>query len=150
MAGAFVKKIEKRQIIKMWAIAKAIGMKDDDLYALADSDSLKSLSYIDAIKIIKRLEDLQGEYKYKRKDSKKTFVPGMISIAQQNKIWALMYELKKHDHRDVELADRLIGIIKFELKVEANKKNPFAWIDFAGANKLIEALKRYVEYAKKV
>ena len=70
-----------------------------------------------------------------------------MTSGQQKKIWALMYELKKHDKspNEVPLGDRLCAVIKKELHVDAIAKNPFAWLTFSQGNALIEVLKGYLK-----
>lgn len=76
---------------------------------------------------------------------------GRSRIRSTEKIWYLMYELKKYDEvpNDVQLGDRLCAVIKKEFGADAIAKNPFAWITFEQGNNLIEILKRYVASARK-
>ena len=101
--------------------------------------------------MIKRLEDLQGGTAAPKPSSRKpkehSQRPGGVTSGQQKKIWALMYELKKHDKspNEVPLGDRLCAVIKKELHVDAIAKNPFAWLTFSQGNALIEVLKGYLK-----
>lgn len=58
----------------------------------------------------------------------------------------MMYELQKRDTAPsaASLGERLCGIIKKELQVDAVPAQPFAWLTFQDGNKLIEVLKKYV------
>ena len=76
-------------------------------------------------------------------------VPGRASEGQQRKIWALMYKLQAASPSKAPIGDRLCAIIKKELGIDAVPKNPFAWIDYKGGNKLVEVLKGYVKTAEK-
>ena len=71
------------------------------------------------------------------------------SEGQRRKIWALMYQLQAASPSKAQIGDRLCAIIKKELGIDAVPKNPFAWIDYKGGNKLVEVLKGYVKTAEK-
>ncbi len=137
-----VKMIANFQIKKMWSLASKLNMTKDDLYALAGVEHLHDLTYVQANDVVSKLLDFEmsalGE-------------GVMINKNQEKKIWALMYELKKYDTKDygVSVGDRLCKIIEKELKITARRKNPFIWIDYKAANKLIEILKKYVANAKR-
>lgn len=157
-----MKGIEAFQIKKIYAIGNALGIvengnKDDNLHTLIGNvtgkDSVKELTYNEANVIISQLEQLQGKVAPPKKSASKKHeaVPGGVTEAQQRKVWALLYELKKYDKEPstAAIGDRLCGIIRKELKVDSMVKNPFAWLDFSSGNKLIEILKKYVSSAKK-
>ncbi len=154
-----MRKIESFQMKKIYAIGHALGItgigSEDELHVLVSSvtgkDSIKELSYQEAMAVIKRLEDLQGGTAAPKPSSRKpkehSQRPGGVTSGQQKKIWALMYELKKHDKspNEVPLGDRLCAVIKKELHVDAIAKNPFAWLTFSQGNALIEVLKGYLK-----
>lgn len=156
--------IEQFQIRKIYAIGNALGITDSDaeedelhilIGGMTAKDSIKSLTYKEARDMIARLEELQGRSASSNKRVKKSVKheerPGGVTAGQQKKIWALMYELKKHDKvkNDVQLGERLCAVIKKELHTDAMTKNPFAWLDFDQGNSLIEKLKKYVASARK-
>ena len=156
--------IEQFQIRKIYAIGNALGIVhsgvgDDELHTLISGvtgkESIKKLTYQEACKVITRLEELQGKSvspkRRMRHTAKHHEKPGGVTAGQQKKVWALMYELKKHDKNpnDVLLGDRLCAVIKKELHTDATAKNPFIWLDFEQGNKLIEILKRYVASTEK-
>ena len=157
-----MKAVEQYQIRKIYAIGNALGIVDpesgcDELHALVGSvtgrDSVKALTYREAAEVIARLEGLQGKAApplKPREGRKHGSRPGGVTVGQQKKAWALMYELKKHDAvpNDVSLGDRLCRIIKKELHVDASAKDPFVWIDFGQGNRLIEILKKYADSAR--
>ena len=159
-----MKRIEQFQVRKIYAIGHAIGIAssgtgEDELHMLVQGmtgkESVKELNYSEACKVITRLEELQGRSVSPkppgRRKNEYRESPGGITISQQKKVWALMYELKKHDAvaNDTALGNRLCRIIKKELHVDATAKEPFAWLDFGQGNNLIEILKKYVESAKR-
>lgn len=82
--------------------------------------------------------------KGKRKSHYKTSLHGM-SEGQQRKVWQLMYRLKGCDEKShpSTLGERLCGIIKKELKIDALPKDPFRWLSYEDGAKLIEVIKRY-------
>ena len=150
--------INTYQIRKIYAIAGALGMKgsdkDDALHDLVSGmtgkNSVRELSYADACRVIGELEARQGTpppRKGGRPMRKST--PGRVSEGQQRKIWALMYQIETASPSTAPLGDRLCAIIKKELGVEAFTRDPFAWVDYKGGNKLIETMKGYVKTARK-
>ncbi len=153
--------IATQQIRKIYAIGNALGIvergnSEDSLHDLMSSitgkDSLKALTYAEAQAVIRDLEKRQGDAPpSRRKPKTHTEHPGGATAAQQRKVWALMYELQKCDAEPsaASLGERLCGIIKKELKVDAVPAQPFAWLEFQTCNKLIEVLKKYVANAKK-
>ena len=153
--------IATQQIRKIYAIGNALGIvergnAEDSLHDLVSSitgkDSLKALTYAEAQAVIQNLEKQQGDAPPpKRKSKTHTERPGGATEGQQRKVWALMYELQRCDTAPstASLGERLCGIIKKELKIDAIPTQPFAWLDFKTCNKLIEVLKKYIAYAKK-
>ena len=147
------------QIRKIYAIGGALGMvkrgEDDDLLhelvnGMTGKTSIKELTYGEACKVIGELEGRQGTPP-PRKSGRPLHknVPGRASEGQQRKIWALMYKLQAASPSKAPIGDRLCAIIKKELGIDAVPKNPFAWIDYKGGNKLVEVLKGYVKTAEK-
>lgn len=159
-----MKKIEQNQIKKIYAIANALGIaesgaREDELhilvYGMTGKESIREMSYAEAGEVITRLQGLQGKAASpktsKKKAKEKTEKPGGVTKGQQKKIWFLMYRLKEQDEtaNDVPLGKRLCKIIKKELGMDAEAKEPFIWMDFAQGTRLIEILKKYVESAEK-
>lgn len=150
------KSVEPWQITKMWAIARALGMDKDDLHAMAGVESLKALSSTGANDVLTRMQRLQGAYTPAKKASTApakahSEVPGMITDGQQRKVWRQMYELAELDAAasSATLGDRLCGIIKKELHIDATAKQPFLWMTFKQGGQLIDLLKRYIASARK-
>ena len=76
----------------------------------------------------------------------------MITNRQKSRSFAFLFELKKYDETPSKISDgaRMAGIIRKELKITAYEgKRLWDWVDFEAAGKLIEALKGYVNSAKK-
>lgn len=153
--------IATQQIRKIYAIGNALGIvergnSEDSLHDLVSSitgkDSLKTLTYAEAQAVIRDLEKRQGNSPPpQRRAATHTERPGGATEGQQRKVWALMYELQKRDTvpSTASLGERLCGIIKKELRLDANPEQPFAWVTFQACNKLIEVLKKYVANVKK-
>lgn len=150
--------INNYQIRKIYAIGGALGMRGTDrqdtlhdlIAGMTGKGSVKDLSYAEACRVIGELEARQGTPPPRKggRPLHKT-APGRVSEGQQRKIWALMYQLAEASPSTAQLGDRLCAIIKKSLGVEAFPSASFAWVDYKGANKVIEALKGYVSNAQK-
>ncbi|MDR1628954.1 MAG: regulatory protein GemA [Oscillospiraceae bacterium] len=165
MAQSAPKMMDAKQRARIFAIANKLGLvdksgnRDDALHALVESEtgksSLKELTSREAELVINRLFKLQGSNAPVKtaapKKPKKPEKTAGASQAQVDKIWALMYTLTGYDKepKAVSLGDRLCGIIKKELGINAVSKTPFAWLDSQAAYKLIECLKGYVANEKR-
>lgn len=157
------------QIQRIYGMGTTLNMidnanhKDDMLhnlvYDLTGKDSVKQLDNGEYKKVVaelaKRINISQldvppcrakAHRAKKREDTAKGMTEG-----QQRKVWALMYQLIGCDLEPVAATkgERLCGIIKRELHIDAQPKQPFVWLGFAEGNKLIEALKRYVKSAER-
>lgn len=140
---------------KIYGTAKAAGITDDeDLHALVSyacgKKSLKEITKQDYLLIIKEIKKrFPGEFKL-RKPSQVRTVGGM-SEGQIRKVWRLMYQLRGFDKQEntAPIGERLCGIIKRELKIDAQSKEPFVWLTYQNGGTLIERLKKYVENAEK-
>lgn len=149
--------INTYQIRKIYAIAGALGMKGNDRYDplhdlisdITGKESVRDLSYADACRVIGELEARQGTPPRKGGRPLRKSAPGRVSEGQQRKIWALMYKLEEASPSTAPLGNRLCAIIKKTLGVDAFPAAPFAWVDYKGGNKVIEALKGYVTTAQK-
>ena len=149
---------ERRQWQRhIFGLARQIGMVGDDgsrdLHALVSNvcgkESLTEISKSDYLRIVQELEKRSSEPpKAKKHESRST--QGM-SEGQMRKVWHLMYELKKFDSKpsSATLGERLCGIIKRELGIDAVPEKPFIWITYQKGSVLIERLKKYVYNAER-
>lgn len=146
MAMAKKRSIEKYQIKRMWVLAAKMHLTKDELYLVADVESLHDLRFDEADEVIARLSEMLD-----RREENAAKVRNAVTHGQKKKIWALMYELEKLDTEpaNVKLGVRLVAIIQKELKLNATVKDPFVWMNYDKANKLVEVLKGYVKSAKK-
>jgi len=152
--------INGQQIKKIYAIGHKLGIveqgsHEDSLHslvaAITGKSSVKALTSAEAQAVINELAQRQGTPPPRRKTRTHAECPGGATEGQQRKVWALLYELQKSDTAPSKatLGQRLCGIIKKELKMDAVPEQPFVWIDFQTCNRLIEILKKYVANAKK-
>lgn len=126
--------INGQQIKKIYAIGNALGIVERG----NEEDALHSLvAAITGKGSVRALTSSEAQ--------------AVINDLQQRKVWALLYELQKADTAPsrATLGQRLCGILKKELHIDALPKEPFAWIDFETCNRLIEILKKYVANAGK-
>lgn len=153
-----MKNIHPWQVKKIYAIANAMGLVNprdapDELHLLVQAitgrESVKALTYSEANKVIAELDRLQGGPPLKPKSHAE--IPGGPTEGQQRKVWALMYQLKKLDQEriDTPLGERLCGVIRKELQVDAAPEKPFAWLSQKSTNKLIEVLKAYIRNSQR-
>lgn len=151
--------INVQQIRKIYAIGRKLGIVEqgshaDSLHSLVAAvtgkTSVKALTSAEAQAVISELQQRQGTPPPRRKPRTHTEHPGGATDGQQRKVWALLYELQKADTAPsrATLGQRLCGIIKKELKMDAVPEQPFVWIDFRTCNRLIEILKKYVSNVK--
>lgn len=156
--------INSSQIQQIYAMGAKLGLLDnnnhkDDLlhvlvYGLTGKENIKKLNNAEC-KIVtdelsKRMKQLQiAQQKHKTKKYEDT-AKGMTA-GQQRKVWALMYQLVELDLKPqtATIGKRLCGIIKKELHIDALPNDPFMWLGFDEANKLIESLKRYIKSAER-
>ena len=144
--------ITKEQISKLYALAARAGLvesgnKDDDfhqlVYAITKKLSVRKLTEIDYKNVRNRLlNDLSA---------KKEDTADRMSSGQIKKAWSLMYQIMEHSPSEEgkTAGERMCGAVKKILNIDADVKNPFAWISAEQGNKLIEMLKRYLRTAKK-
>jgi len=145
-------KITNEQRRSIYGIASQLGIyekgnPDDNLHVLVgrvtEKKSIADLDAADAAKVIYEL--------IKLKDGQRISRAGMITPAQEKKIWFFMYKLSSFDKEPskVKLAYRLCKIIKKELKISACERKPFQFVSFENGNTLIEVIKKYVQYEER-
>lgn len=150
--------VKPEQIRKIFAIGRALGIveqgsKEDALHSLVASvtgkSSVKALTSVEAQAVISELQQRQGAPPPRRKPKKYTERPGGATAAQQRKVLALMFALQEKDvlPSKAGFGQRLCGIIKKELHIDALPDQPFVWITFEDCSRLIEILKKYVANA---
>lgn len=156
--------ITKEQIKTIYSMGAQLDMvrrgdRDDELHQLVagitGKGGVSDMEKGEASEVIKELDDrlrfgaVKAPPKVKKRSQKKS---GRVSESLQNKMWAMMYELQKHDivPSTASLGDRLAGIIRKTLNIDATAKDPFIWLNNNDANYLIDkVLKNYIASAKK-
>jgi hypothetical protein len=160
--------IEKWQIKRVYALASVAGLlergnHDDDLHALVyahtGKSSVSELTLLEygvvvsaltaATRGLSQLARRDAAPRSKARDNAPA-VPGMASKGQQALVWRFIYRLRELDgHTGAAPIDRLLGAIKKILGTDAPPSEPFRWVTAAGAETLIEQLKRYVRSAER-
>ena len=156
--------ITKEQIKRVYALASGLGIlesgnKNDLLHELVFSVTNKeSVSQLTdkefnmvQHELIERmkLSNQTAPLKKKKKPPVET-QPDMMTSAQQNLAWRLVYRLQELDTSPSEasVGERMVGAINKILGITANVVAPFHWVSFTQATTLIETLKRYVRSAE--
>lgn len=154
--------ISKDQIKAIYALGGSLGLvehgsHEDNLHLLVEStagkSSVSSLTGDEAAQVLAELKHRMrfcnqeppassGAGRHKEK-------PGGVTADQQRKVWALMYRLRASSPSTATLGDRLAGIIRYQLKLDATAKEPFAWMTYRDGWELIEAIKGIVKKAEK-
>lgn len=159
--------LKPQQTQRIYAMGARLGLvesgnKNDLLhelvYSITDKDSIRELTEQEYKKVIKELAErlkLQNLEEPPRKPYKAQKYEdsgrGKMSDGQKRKVWRLMYQLEELDTNPstAKLGDRLCGIIKKELHIDCNSKQPFRWLTYEQGSKLIEKLKIYVANAQR-
>lgn len=156
----------KQQIQRIYGMGAVLGIlesgnKRDNLHLLVESltgkDSIRSLSEDEYRTVVNELSErihiknLQEPPPKIRRTARYEEQPGGMSEGQQRKVWHLMYELKKLDLKKSKktLGERLCGIIKKEIGVDAIPDKPMVWLTYEQGSRLIEAIKRYIRSAER-
>lgn len=153
-----MRQIETWQMRSIYGIGKTLGIstggRDDNLHQLVEAttgkDSISSLTYEEAQSVIADLRARSaGAEKTAATERRK--LSGGMTTGQTKKVWGLMYDLQAHDkvRSEASLGDRLCGIIKRELGVDATAKDPMRWLTYKQGTRLIEAIKGYVTTAER-
>lgn len=159
--------LKPQQTQRIYAMGARLGLvesgnKNDLLhelvYGITGRDSIRDLTEQEYKKVVKELaerlklqnleEPPRRPYKAQKYDESGR---GKMSDGQQRKVWQLMYQLEELDDKpsSAKLGDRLCGIIKKELHVDAISKQPFRWLTYQQGITLIEKLKKYVANAQR-
>ncbi len=159
--------LNKTQVQRIYGMGAALGMldnnnhKDDMLhnlvYNITGQDSVKQLTDSDYKKVVAELaqrikiSQLQPPEKSRSGNKRYNATAKGMTAGQQRKVWALMYQLAGCDTTTTVATkgERLCGIIKKELHIDAIPQRPFEWLGYNDGNKLIEVLKAYVKSAER-
>lgn len=160
--------LKPQQTQRIYAMGARLGLvesgnKNDLLHELVYSIARKSsVRELDEQEYKKVIADLANRLKIANLSEPQTVHPfkakkreekgiGKMSDGQIRKVWQLMYSLEKLDKKpsSARLGDRLCGIIKKELHIDAVQKEPFVWLTYQQGVKLIEILKKYIANAQR-
>lgn len=160
--------LKPQQTQRIYAMGARLGLvesgnKNDLLheliFSLTNKDSVKELDEQEYKRVVAELakqlkvanlEEPNTVHPYKAKKREQKGI-GKVSDGQIRKVWQLMYSLEKLDEKPstAKLGERLCGIIKKELHIDALPKIPFEWLTYQQGVKLIEILKKYVANAQR-
>jgi hypothetical protein len=141
-------KISKEQIKIIYTLAQELGLVDrlasrDTLHemieAMAGKSHVSDLTSLEAIQIIDRLKSgMKGAGRVAKARTAATDIPNRATQAQKAKIWALMFEIRKHDPEPaaVQLEQRLQGFLRKYAGVDS-----INFLNAAQAWRVIEGLK---------
>ena len=151
-----MKPIELQQKKAIYAMGGSLGLvdkinrNDDNLHQMVEGmtgkEHISELSYAEAQEVIGILKErMRGQYKSADKSSSSSG----LTEGQRKKIWALMYQLADCDTQpsSAGLGDRLCGIVRRELHIDAAPNQPLRWLTYQQGSRLIEKLKGYVSTA---
>lgn len=155
--------MEERRVWQkhIFVSARKAGITDSGILhelvsGICGKNSLKDITWQDYRQIIRELQKRSSGYSADKKPKQKPKPPqvrtvGGMSEGQIRKVWRLMYQLRGFDKQEntAPIGERLCGIIKRELKIDARSKEPFVWLTYQNGGTLIERLKKYVENAEK-
>ena len=151
--------IEKSQIRDIYALGASLGIvergcHDDALHQLVSGitgkDGVSELSKAEAEQVLTELMNRMRLVNHPitaQRIRKPRDTVGGMTAGQQQKVWYLMYQLRDLDiaPSKATLGERLCGIIKKELDLDAMPKEPFKWMDHTQGRRLIDVLKKYVD-----
>ena len=159
--------LNKTQVQRIYGMGAALNMldnsnhKDDMLhnlvYNITGQDRIKQLTDSDYKKVVAELSQrikisqLQAPEKPRSSNKRYNTTAKGMTAGQQRKVWALMYQLAGCDTTVTAATkgERLCGIIKKELHIDATSQRPFEWLGYNDGNKLIDILKAYVKSAER-
>lgn len=140
--------IRGSEIRLLYALADKLGIlergnKEDNFHLLIKRETGK-----DSVKKLTRAEFFKIYQIMNGKNTEPTSKPS----ASIKKAWQLMYELSeispKKSH-NASVGNRMCGIIKKVLKVDAHEQDPFRFVDEKGVRTVIEEIKRYIKTEEK-
>lgn len=148
------------QIQKIYALGARLDMVGENgndllhelVYNITGCTHISEMNYDQYCRVLADLSTKARLFEPKKKKVKKhSKSPKGMSEGQQRKVWQLMYQLKSCDEQPctTPIGERLCGIIKKELKIDALPKEPFRWLSYQDGAKLIEIIKNYCHSAEK-
>lgn len=144
-------------IQKIYGIAAILGMveqnsKEDALhqlvYGMTGKFSVRELTQKEQNAVMAELRKrFRAEHPNSQKKPQRS-CPNKMTPNQKSKAWALLYELVIYTPSDVNIGERMAGIVRKELHITSFAADPLRWVSRSDGSKLIEQLKRYVQHVK--
>lgn len=154
--------LKPEQTQKIYAMAARLGLveqgnKNDLLHELVfgktQKISVRELTEQEYNAVVRDLADRLKIQNLDEPPKKSSYQRGKngITEGQIKKVWQLMYTLEKLDTEPstATLGQRLCGIIKKEIRVDANIKAPMRWLSYQQGVKLIEIIKKIIANAER-
>lgn len=152
--------LSAEKIQRVYGLASVLGMVGDDdtdtlhelVYNITGCTHVSEMNYNQYRQVLSDLSTKARLLEPKKKKVKHhSNSPRGMSEGQQRKVWQLMYQLQGCDEQPctTPLGERLCGIIKKELKIDAMPKEPFRWLSYQDGVRLIEVIKNYCRSAEK-
>ena len=145
------------EVNKLYAKAAVLGMVDHGshedafhqlVFGLTGKESVKELTEKEFRKVENELNLRLRSHKSEPKQ-KPQEVPGMMTAAQRNMAWRLMYTLAALSPSKASEGERMAGAVKKILGITSSPKEPLMWVTREDGSRLIDTLKRYVRTAQK-
>ena len=144
--------ITPAQMRSIYSYARRLGIADgtrqDPLHQLIGAEygveSVKQLTCQQAGQLREKLQDQC------RDTAQPSGRPEPISDGQIRKVYALMHQLMRYDRvpSTATVRQRICGIIRRELRIDAPERAPFKWLDYQQGGRLIEKIKVYITTAE--
>lgn len=149
--------VSKDQVKSIYKLGAALGLvernnHDDPLHQLVQGisgkDNVTALSQEEAAKV---LGELIHRMRYGNRKVPLESSRGGVSGGQQQKILALMLELRKYDKTPstATVEQRVAGIIRREFQQSATPSAPYRWLTYRDGARLIEIIKGYLATAQR-
>ncbi|WP_050698995.1 phage protein GemA/Gp16 family protein [Anaeromassilibacillus senegalensis] len=145
---------------RLFGMAAKLGMNKDDLrnmsLGLTGEWHLSKLTNEQYCMVVNELDLRLNPSESERSPRKNQPQPTVdkyasrgMTVEQQKKAWQLMYKLKECDQhpRCATLGERVRGIIKKHLGIDADPRQPFRWLDCQQGIVLIDMTENYVKSA---
>lgn len=164
--GTNVTKAEIRKTV--YALGRSLGMDNEDIhtlvYGIAKKEHISELTdrefFAVRSELMNRMRGMPSAPPARNEPTAEkpyNYDNGRLSERQAKYIWSLMYKLASFDTEPSSrsVRERLAAVIRKELNVpvietaSGGKSDIFSNVSVAGASKLIEQLKRYIDSAER-
>lgn len=148
----------KEKTRTLYSLAAVLGLveqgnKEDPfhmiVYNITGKTSVLELSEFEAATVeadLRQRIQLQHPMKYRASIQE---YPGKMTSKQKAYAWRLLYQLAEVSPSDATIGNRMAGIVRKVLQEDPCPEHPLNWVSIEGGSKLIEALKHYLQNAKR-